>query len=95
MSYSPQDLQRVLGGEPGLVPLDPDVGVEIGEPLLGRVELGPAQSGGAVHDLPLKIGQVDDIEVHDPDRADSGRGQVERQRTTRARRRRPSAPGRP
>ena len=43
----------------------------------GAVDLAPADVGVRVHDLPLQVGDVDDVVVHDPDGAHAGRGQVQ------------------
>jgi hypothetical protein len=60
------------------VTLDPDIGVEVGQPLLGGIELGTPQSGCSVHDLPLKIGEIHHIKIDDTDRSDSRGCEVER-----------------
>ena len=37
-------------------------------------------SRGAVDDLPLQVAEVDDVEVDEAERADAGRGEIERRR---------------
>ena len=46
----------------------------------GRLELRPAQRRGAVDDLPLEVGEVHHVEVHDADGAHARRREVERER---------------
>src|SRR3989449_6278534 len=47
-------------------------------PPLFRSELGRPHRGRAVEDLPLQVGLVDDVEVHEPERAHARRGEVQR-----------------
>jgi hypothetical protein len=56
------------------------MGVECGETVPGRFDLGPREIGGAVHDLPLQVRQLDMIVVDQDQSADAGRGQVHRDR---------------
>ena len=72
------------GAEPDRVLLDLDVGVQRGDRLLGRVDLGDADPLAGVDHLALEVGQVDDVVVDDPERADAGRGQVQRRRRAQA-----------
>ncbi len=46
----------------------------------GGIELFAAHVGGRVDDLPLQVGVVHYVEIHDAERAHSGRAQVQRQR---------------
>ena len=55
-------------------------GIEREELFLGRVELLAPNVFGGVDDLPLQIARVNHVEVDQAQRADAGRGQVERQR---------------
>ena len=48
--------------------------------LLGGVDLRHADAVGRVDDLALEVGDVDDVVVDDAERADAGRGQVQRGR---------------
>ena len=57
---------------------DVDVGVEQRERLLGRVDLAVADPVDVVQDLALQVRGVDDVHVDDADRADAGRGEVQR-----------------
>ena len=57
---------------------DVDVGVEREDRLPRRIDLLLADPLGRVDDLALEVGQVDDVEVDDPDRAHAGRREVER-----------------
>src|SRR5213593_4186113 len=45
-----------------------------------RLELGRPHRGRAVEDLTLQVGLVDDVEVHEPERAHARRGEVQRRR---------------
>ena len=44
------------------------------------VDLLAADVLGAVQDLALQVGDVDDVEIHEADVADAGGGEVERER---------------
>jgi hypothetical protein len=57
-----------------------DVGVERLDRLLGGVDLGHADALRGVDHLALEVGEIDDVVVDDPERADAGRRQVERGR---------------
>ena len=50
----------------------------------GRVQLGPADVGGAVNDLPLQVAEIDHVEIDEADAADAGRGEVEAERRAEA-----------
>ena len=52
--------------------------------LLGRVDLRDADALGVVDHLALQVGEVDDVVVDDPERADAGRREVERRRRAEA-----------
>ncbi len=58
--------------------LDLDVRVQRSDRLLRRVDLGDTDALGVVDHLALEVGEVDDVVVDDPERADPGRGQVQR-----------------
>src|SRR6266511_2463970 len=49
------DPAGVLGGEPGLVEGDLDVGVDLADLVAGALQLGAADVRGAVDDLPLRV----------------------------------------
>src|SRR5688500_19095485 len=51
--------------------------IHFADPIGRRVELGPADVARTVNYLPLKIGDVDDVEVHESERSNSCRGQVQ------------------
>src|SRR5919106_1426307 len=57
-----------------------DVRVEIVEPVTGRLDLGPADVVGIVKQLALEVRQLHLVEVHEPDGAHAGGGQVHRRR---------------
>ena len=73
-----EDPLDVLGRQPLLVGLDDDVGVERLDRALRREHLGLAERVGRVDDLALQVRVVDDVRVDDPERADTGRREVER-----------------
>ena len=74
-----EDALDVLGREPLLVGLDVDVGVErLDRPLRRESTFGLAERVGRVDDLALQVRVVDDVGVDDAERADAGRGEVER-----------------
>ena len=54
------------------------------EHLLGGVDLEHADGRGGVDDLALQVAGVDDVEVDEAERADAGRGEVERERRAEA-----------
>ena len=68
------------GVEAGVVRDDVDVGVEHRQRLLGRVDLAIADAVDVVQDLALQVRRVDLVHVDDADRADAGRGEIERRR---------------
>ena len=51
---------------------------------LGGVDLRHADAVGRVDDLALEVGEVDDVVVDDAERADAGRGEVQRGRRAEA-----------
>ena len=59
----PDQLAGVLRRQPGLVQGDLHVRVDLGDLVAGALQLGAADVGGAVDDLPLQVGGVDDVEV--------------------------------
>ena len=59
-----------------------DAGIERGEFLRGGVELLAADVVGGVDDLPLQVAGIHHVEIDEPQRADAGRSQIERQRRT-------------
>ena len=72
------DVEDVVGAEANVVGDDVDVGVERGERLLRGVDLAVADALHVVEDLALQVRRVDYVHVDDAERADSGRGEVER-----------------
>jgi len=73
-----QDRQRILGIEMDAMRLHPDVGIDRGNTLPRRVQLGAPDVGSAMKDLTLEVREVDRVEVHESQSADPGRSQVER-----------------
>ena len=74
------DPLHVVGDEHLLVADHVDLRVERLDAPPGRVHFLLADPLGGVDDLALEVGQVDDIEVDDADRADPGRRQIEHRR---------------
>ena len=60
------------------------MGVEPLDAVARRVELRAADVGGAVDDLPLQVGGIDHVEVHDAEPADAGGSEVQAQRRAEA-----------
>ncbi len=52
--------------------------------LLGRVDLGDTDALGVVDHLALQVREIDDVVVDDPERADAGRGEIQRRRRAEA-----------
>jgi hypothetical protein len=71
------DLERVLRREPRLVQLDLHVRIEIRDARARGRELAVADFTRAVKDLALQIRDVDDVEVHDAERAHAGGGEIQ------------------
>src|SRR4030095_10756420 len=70
------ELARVVGAKRLVMGLDLDVRIDVVQAMHGRFELRPAHIFGAVEDLPLKIRDVDPIEIDKTDRADAGCRQI-------------------
>jgi hypothetical protein len=79
-----QDLEDVVRGHALAILLDLHVGVEADDGLLGAVDLGHAHALGRVQDLALQVRRIDHVVIDDADRADAGRGQVQRRRRAQA-----------
>ena len=73
-----EDAVDVLRREPLLEGHDANVRVQRLERALRGLDLGLAEPVGRVDDLALEVRLVDDVGVDDPERADTGRGEVER-----------------
>ena len=81
---SREDAIDVLRGQALLVRHDMDVGIQSLERALRGLDLGLSEPVGRVDDLALQVRLVDDVGVDDPERADAGRGEVERRRRSQA-----------
>ena len=79
-----KQFERVLAGEPGVKFPDIQERIDGLQLFRRRIQLLAAHVGGGVNDLPLQVGVVHDVEVHDAERAHAGRAQVQRQRRTQA-----------
>ena len=69
---------RVRHREVRVERFDADFGVQRLDPRLRRLELRLPDVGRAVDDLALQVAEVDDVEVDEPQRADAGRGEIQR-----------------
>jgi hypothetical protein len=79
-----EEAEGVLRGEAQRVTLDHDVRVHRGDALGRHLHLGAADIAGSEEHLAVQVGGVDDVEVDDPEPADTGRGEVLRGRTAQA-----------
>ena len=64
--------------------LDLDVGIERLQPVSRAVDLEIAHVFRGVENLALQVGEGDDIRVHQPNHAHTGRGQIEGRRGAQA-----------
>ena len=78
------EVHGVLRVDGELVGNDVDVRVVAVEGLNRRLDLRHTDRLAVVQDLALEVAQVDHVEVHEPDGADSGEGEVERNRAAEA-----------
>ena len=62
----------------GLVGFDVDLGVDGGQAVASGLQLRAADVWRAVQNLSLKVAFVDVVEIDDAERADAGRGEIER-----------------
>ena len=53
-----------------------DIGIDARDGFLGGFRLGPAHVGVGVENLPLQIGIIHGVEIHDADLADARRGEI-------------------
>jgi hypothetical protein len=75
-----QDLERVGGCQLRVIRLDVHVRIDVADAIARRVQLGASDIAGAVQDLTLEVREIHDVEVHEPERADTGRGEIQRDR---------------
>ena len=75
-----EDVEGVLAGERDFVLDDLHVRIDVQHVLAGGVELLAADVLGAVNDLALQVGEIDDVEIDQADFADAGGGQVQAER---------------
>ncbi len=71
------DLGGVFGGEEAVVEIDLHVRVDRLDRILGTVDLLAAHVGRAVKDLALEVGEINRVEVNQPDAADAGGSEIE------------------
>ena len=79
-----EDPEDVVVVEPLRVHHDLDQRVDLGDRLLRRLRLRPADVGLAVDDLALQVRLVDLVELDDADRPDACRGEVHQRRAAEA-----------
>ena len=79
-----QNLERVLAGQRGLVLVDLDIRIDVAHPVGGRIELLAADVLGAVNHLPLQVGEIHHVEIHQADAADARRRQIQPERRAQA-----------
>ena len=65
------DLAGILGLEEGVVEIDLHIGVDLFDAIAGAVELLAADIFRSVQNLALQVRVVDDIEIHEPERANA------------------------
>src|SRR6185437_10632957 len=75
-----EDLHHVGGVQPLGVQDDVHVRVDLDDRVTRGFRLGLAHVGDAVDDLPLQVRLIDRVEVHDAERPDAGRGEVQQRR---------------
>ncbi len=73
-----EDVEDVVGAEADVVGDDVDVGVQLSERLLRRVDLALADPVDVVEHLALQVRRVHHVHVDDAERPDARRGEVER-----------------
>jgi hypothetical protein len=72
-----EQVDGVVPIKPDLIQMDAHQRVDLGDRVARGLGFGPTDIADAVDDLTLQIRLLDDVVVHDADRADPGRGQVE------------------
>ncbi len=77
-------LERIFRGQPGVVLLHGDVGIEPMDRRRGAVDLRHADVGRRVDHLPLQIRQRHYVVVDDAERADAGGGEIKQNRRAEA-----------
>src|SRR5690606_22238710 len=80
----PYDAQGILRGQPEVEGFDVDVRVQSPDGFACTVDLRYADIRSVMQDLPLQVVQRDDIIIDDPDGADTGRGEIKRNRRAKA-----------
>src|SRR5207249_2349233 len=74
-----EKVERVLGTEAGLVSHDFNIRIDIGDRFGGGGKFGASHILGAMDHLPLQVGEVHYIKVHQAELAHAGGGQVQGQ----------------
>src|SRR5438046_9301553 len=73
-------LRCVFIGETALVQFGLNLGIDVVQPVPCRLELAPTDVLCSVKNLPLKIGQIDVVEIDNAEGADAGACQLKRGR---------------
>src|SRR5206468_1205707 len=75
-----EDVDDVVPRQAGLIWHDLDIGVQVLQRLLGRVDLRLPDALAVVQDLPLQVALVNNVRIDDADRAHASRRQIVRRR---------------
>src|SRR5579862_2483451 len=75
-----KQFESIGAGELRLEALNFDVGIQVGQPRAGRFALVLADVAGAKSHLPLQVGEINHIEIHQAQFAHARRGQIQAQR---------------
>ena len=74
------DLERVRRREPGFVKIDAHLRVDREDAVAGGVQFGPADVRRAVHHLPLKVAEINQVEIDQSDPPHARRREIEPKR---------------
>src|SRR3984957_3102970 len=75
-----EQFERVAAFELRFVRLNLDIWIQVREPLLRRLGFRLADIARTERNLPLQIRKVDNVEIDEPEFADSGRGEIQTER---------------
>ena len=73
-----QQVRGIRGGEPDVVRLDGNMGIDGAQRFRRRFDFCAADVRGGMDDLPVQVGRLDGVGIGKPDPADSGGGKVDR-----------------
>src|SRR5262249_41513793 len=74
------DAHGIGGGQAGFEEVEGGLGIDRLQALLGGVQLGAADGGGTGQDLRLQVGEIDGVEIDEPEPADARGRQVQPER---------------